>query len=77
MKTSTRISAMILSGSLLALAGFAQADSHMENAVTKMDEAAEAEAKKAEAAAEAQVEKLKMQEEQAKEMTEKEISGVD
>jgi len=59
MKTSSRLSALILSGSLLALAGLAQADSHMGDAVTKMDEAAEAEAKKAEAAAEAQVDKMK------------------
>jgi hypothetical protein len=77
----TRIQGLLLCGALAAFVGAAQAQTMPENAVTKMDEAAEAEAKKAEAVAEEQAEKMKEAAEvekedvQGKPMQEVEVSG--
>jgi hypothetical protein len=81
MTTLTRIQGLLLCGTLAALVGTAQAQTMPENAVTKMDEAAEAEAKKAEAVAEEQAEKMKeateveMEDVQGKPMEQVEVYG--
>ena len=74
MQTIARLNALLLCSTLAVFAGSTLAQS-LEDATTKMDEAAEAAAKDAEAEAQAQVDKLKKQEEQGKEMTEEEVSG--
>lgn len=75
MNSSSRLGALLVCASLTAFGTAAIAQSAMEDATTKMDEAAEAEAMKAEAEAKAQAEKLMEQEMQGKEMTEEEVSG--
>ena len=78
MQTTTSIKTLALLGALSLFGGaaFAQTDA-MEDAVTKADEAAEAEMKAAEAVEEKAVDKAKAMEEQGKEMTEEEVGGVD
>lgn len=78
MQTTTSIKTLALIGALSLFGGAAFADNHggMEDAVTKADEAAEAEMKSAEAVEEAAVEKAEALEKQGKEMVEEEVSGV-
>jgi len=79
MQTTTSIKTLALIGALSLFGSAAFADNHggMEDAVTKADEAAEAEMKAAEAVEEKAVEKAEAMEEQGKEMTEEEVGGVD
>jgi hypothetical protein len=53
-----RLQGLLLCGALTAFVGIAQAQTMPEDATTRMDEAAEAEAKKAEAVAEEQARKM-------------------
>lgn len=81
MNITNRCQALLLCGTLAAFIGAAQAGSP-EDAVTKMDEAAEAEAKKAEEVMQSKVEKMEKDAEidkswtRGEPMQEAEIGGV-
>ncbi|MGB5737086.1 MAG: hypothetical protein WBM40_21870 [Thiohalocapsa sp.] len=78
MQTTTSIKTMTLIGALSLFGGAVFADSHgkMEDAVTKADEAVEAEMKAAEAVEEAKVEKAKAMEKQGGKFEAEEVGGV-